>query len=164
MTFRVILIWLFSALLIPPALSGQSQFEVAKMPAAFLVEAQKLCQENGTTFSAKTVLAEETDIDGDGISDLIIDWGGIDCTDESKYNCGSGGCMLDFYLSRSGGYLKAGDMQSHEYRLIKGKSFRMIAKVHHIRCGSRPGHCVAELSYVRGKLIEKYRAARASEK
>jgi hypothetical protein len=60
------------------------------------------CRGSGGAFTVEVGFASPVDLDGDGLDDLILDYGGLRCDGTPRY-CGSGGCTQEVWLAESGG-------------------------------------------------------------
>ncbi len=90
------------AALLGPALTQADPVWVASDPqtsadpaAAAVAENQAECQ---GTASVREGFVRMAEVDGDGVNDLILDYGWLRCGESTHY-CGSAGCRQDIWLS-----------------------------------------------------------------
>lgn len=75
------------------------------------------------------------DVNGDGIDDFILDYGGWTCDGSSGF-CGSGGCLTQIFASTSGKFPKVFDDNVHNIKFItlRGKP-AIVLEMHGSFCG-----------------------------
>ncbi len=76
-----------------------------KDPAAQVLEQiEAECEALGGTVEVEPGFARAEDLDGDGRTDMVIDFAAAVCSEMASLHCGSGGCTVGFYLNRETEY------------------------------------------------------------
>lgn len=118
-----------------PTLAAAQPFD--KLPAnvqAAIAENVKAC-DGKTTF--KDGFVSEKDVNGDGVTDYVLDYGHFVCDGNEGYFCGTGGCLTQVFASlRNGGYVKALDenVRDLKFRRVQGRP-AMVLDLHGSACG-----------------------------
>ena len=119
------------ALAAPPA-RAQGLPPVAQ---AALAEQKAVCAPE--TVSLDKGFETRRDINGDGVPDIILDYGAFRCGDSVSFFCGTAGCTQQVFASLpGGGYAKVLDDNVREltFRTIKGRP-AMVLSSHGSACG-----------------------------
>ncbi|MDR7038902.1 hypothetical protein J2X36_003674 [Methylobacterium sp. BE186] len=76
------------------------------------------------------------DVNGDGIEDVILDYGAFACGGDATYFCGSAGCTMQVFASTKGGYAKVLDenVRRLDFKHVKGRP-AMLLGLHGNACG-----------------------------
>lgn len=75
-------------------------------PAArALAEIQAECKALGGTVEVEPGFERAEDLDGDGRTDMVVDFAAAVCSERASLYCGSGGCTVGFYLNRKTEFL-----------------------------------------------------------
>lgn len=80
---------------------------------------------------------DRQDINADGVSEYVLDYGKSKCGDIKGLFCGSGGCLTQVFASIEGGaYVKVlnKNVQGVQFRRVKGRP-AMILGLHGTACG-----------------------------
>lgn len=97
-------------------------------------EARASCNPGRSTIKAGLISCR--DVNGDQVSDFILDYGKVEC-DGSRYSCGSGGCTMQVFASLpDGSYRKVLDdtVRGLKFVKLKGRS-AVIVDQHGSACG-----------------------------
>lgn len=126
---------LCSLLALGPAIAAQA--ELAPPPAVqqAIAEARKDCEPERATLLPGFVA--EKDVNGDGRKDFVLDYGKFQCGDSTMYYCGTGGCLMQVFVSRPDGTaVKALDenVRALKFAKVKRKP-AMILELHGSACG-----------------------------
>ena len=126
---------LAAGLVFLPAVAFAQQFgNLPPNARAAIAESVKSC-DGKTTF--KDGFVSEKDVNGDGVTDYILDYGKFVCDGNEGYFCGSGGCLTQVFASlRNGGYTKALDenVRDLKFRRVQGRP-AMVLDLHGSACG-----------------------------
>jgi hypothetical protein len=79
----------------------------------------------------------QKDINADGVSDYVLDYGKFICGDSTTYFCGTAGCLTQVFASLPGGtYVKVLDdnVRQLQFRTLRGRP-AMLIDVHGSVCG-----------------------------
>jgi hypothetical protein len=98
-----------------------------------IVEAKKDC---GERVRLKPAFVSSRDINGDGVTDYILDYEKFQCGDMASYFCGSAGCLAQVFASLpDGSYVKAWDenVRAMHFAKVKRKP-AMIVDLHGSAC------------------------------
>jgi hypothetical protein len=69
-----------------------------------VAENEAFCLGEGGIATVEPGFVRQADVDGDGVNDALIDWGGLACDGRRDF-CGTGGCTQEVWLGdRSGPY------------------------------------------------------------
>lgn len=92
------------------------------------------------------------DINEDGRVDYIVNFNAILCTNTPSKNCGTGGCLQQFWVSRNDGWHLALEQSGQIAGIdrVNGKSALRLA-VHHGYCGDAP--CFANVVWTEQRLV-----------
>jgi hypothetical protein len=101
-------------------------------------------------------LVRQTELNGDGRPDWILDYRHFDCKDGLTTVCGSGGCALVIFLSKgTRSWAAAWDENVREYRLLNMRGERKIElSLHGVFCG-RTGskRCVKQFTFRGSRMV-----------
>lgn len=141
-------------LAVVPALAQQFQSLDALLEAERLELAKdcKPLQFNGNFVSTHNV-------NGDGLDDVVLDYGGIVCNGTTTMFCGSGGCSMMIYLQGSNGsYTKLAEMLTYGFTFDRPESPKpsFVASFHGGAC-NRSGADTCNIRYTirNGKLVSE---------
>ena len=97
-------------------------------------EAKKTCSPDVSTLRPGFITRQ--DVNGDGVSDFILDYGKFRCGDSDSFWCGSAGCTTQVFVSLNGTYVKALDenVQGLRFKKINGRH-AMLLGLHGSSCG-----------------------------
>lgn len=75
-------------------------------PAAqVLAQIEADCKKLGGTVTLEPGFERTEDLDGDGRTDMVVDFAAAVCSEMTSLYCGSGGCTVGFYLNRETEFL-----------------------------------------------------------
>jgi hypothetical protein len=119
--------------LVAPA--AQAQQSLPPKVRAAIEESQKSCDAD-EKFTTQRGFITRRDINGDGVSDVILDYEHTACGDFSSRFCGTGGCLFQVFVSHDGDYVKVMDDNAYSVRFerVRGRP-AMIQMLHGVHCG-----------------------------
>jgi hypothetical protein len=126
---------LVAGLVLSPTVALAQSFD--RLPAnvqAAIAENVRSC-DGKTTF--KDGFVSEKDVNDDGVTDYVLDYGNFVCDGNEGYFCGTGGCLTQVFASlRRGGYAKVLDenVRALTFRRAKGRP-AMVLDLHGNACG-----------------------------
>jgi hypothetical protein len=102
---------------------------------AAIEESRKGCDE-GEKFTMKRGFITRRDINGDSVSDVILDYEHSACGEYVSRFCGTGGCLFQIFASRDGNYMKVldDDVYSVRFERVGGRP-ATIQSLHGVHCG-----------------------------
>lgn len=99
--------------------------------AAIIAEAEADC---GMGLGADAGFVTRADLNGDGIEDLVLNYGLARCGGGYSYYCGSAGCLAAFWLATGpGAYVRAFTGNIYDFRLGDGGTITL--SLHGSSCG-----------------------------
>ncbi len=100
---------------------------------------------------------ESKDINADGVTDYILDYGRLKCGDAMSLYCGSAGCTTTVYASLPGGsYVVVLDdnVQALSFKTVKGKP-AMILGLHGSACNKVGAAACDKILFWNGKTFKR---------
>lgn len=97
------------------------------------------------------------DINGDGVPDIILDYGAFRCGDSVSFFCGTAGCTQQVFASLpGGGYVKVLDdnVRDIAFRTIKGRPAMVLAG-HGSACGRSGAENCATTLFWNGRTFKR---------
>lgn len=82
-----------------------------------LDQATQDCAGLGGTIAVGEGLVRQGDLDGDGMNDVVLDWGALGCSAATTLYCGSGGCLTEVWRSEGVDYALILSEQAHAARI-----------------------------------------------
>ncbi|TGD96775.1 hypothetical protein [Methylobacterium nonmethylotrophicum] len=127
-----------SAALVLSLLSAHAQAQTHDLPRQVQDEINTTvqdCRPRERVFGRGFV--SRKDVNGDGIPDVILDYGAYKCGDQGAPFCGSAGCNTTVFASTGrGGYVKVLDenVRNLKFRTVNGRP-AMVLNLHGSACG-----------------------------
>jgi hypothetical protein len=124
-----------------------------------LLDAQrKEFSENCKIIELTDIFIIRTDVNGDGLDDAVLDYGGLNCDGSSMIYCGSAGCSMEIHLQEAGGqFVMVGAVfaRGREFDRPNPANPSFLAYMHGNECG-RSGieSCVLRFGIKAGELVE----------
>ena len=114
--------------------AAKSQEPLPPEIRAAMSEARKDCS---ASLKFKKGFLTRRDVNGDGVTDFILDYGAAECGDRLSFYCGSGGCTTQVFASLpDGGYAKVLDdtVRGVRFDRVRGRP-AMVLDLHGSACG-----------------------------
>lgn len=119
------------------------------LPMAYrrsVLEAMQMCRAEGRRPSLGRNFETARDLNGDGLTDYVLDYGAFACGERSSEWCGTGGCRTEIYLSTPSGFVRAFDDLVRTWQVQPGERAVFTFTIHGIACSlPGPAECTRRL-------------------